>query len=106
MYYIYIIKCNDNSLYTGITTDIKRRYQEHIDGKGAKYTRMHKPLSVEALWTCEDKSQASKLEYWIKTLSKEEKEKIIINDEYLQVYLGKHLELDKYIRIIQENIFC
>lgn len=81
MYYIYILRCENNYLYTGITTDVERRFNEHKDGKikGAKYTKSHKPLGVEAVWEAENKSDASKLEYRIKQLSKQEKEDLIAN---------------------------
>lgn len=65
-YYVYMIRCVDNSLYTGITTDVQRRYQEHLTGVGAKYTRSHCPKSLEAYWSCNNKSTASKMEYHLK----------------------------------------
>ena len=79
MYYIYIIKTLNDTLYTGITTNIVRRFQEH-SGKlprGAKYTRSNPPKSIEALWQCESRSDASKLEAKIKSLSKASKLKLI-----------------------------
>jgi putative endonuclease len=50
MWYIYILECSDNTLYTGITTDINRRLLEHNSGKGAKYTRNRKPVTLRALF--------------------------------------------------------
>ena len=52
MYYIYMLRCEDNSIYTGITNDIKRRWEEHHskDEKGAKYTKGHNVQKIEALW--------------------------------------------------------
>ena len=82
MYYIYILRCHDQSLYIGITTDLKRRFHEHINKKGAKYTRVHTPLFIEASWSCADRSLASKLEYRLKKLSKKEKENLIHDFEY------------------------
>ncbi len=78
-YYIYILRCEDNSLYTGITTDVKRRFTEHTSDKlkGAKYTKAHKPIKIEAVWEAEGKSDALKLEHRIKKLNKSEKERII-----------------------------
>ncbi len=83
MYYVYILRCENKYLYTGITTDVERRFKEHCEGgeKGAKYTRAHKPLGVEAVWAAETKSDASRLEYRIKKLKKEEKENIISKSE-------------------------
>lgn len=81
MYYVYILRCEGNNLYTGITTDVKRRFEEHGEGKqkGAKFTKTHKPIKIEAVWETESKSDASKLEYRIKQLKKAEKEDLITN---------------------------
>ncbi len=85
LYYVYILRCSDNSLYTGITTDVERRFKEHSDKnkKGAKYTHSHNVKSVEAVWTMPDRSSASKLEYYIKSLSKTEKEGLIKSPDKL-----------------------
>lgn len=79
MYYIYILRCIDNSLYTGSTSDIKKRLKEHFskNSVAAKYTKSHTPKEVVALWECEDKSGAMKVEYQIKTLTKSQKEELI-----------------------------
>lgn len=81
MYYIYILRCIDNSLYTGITTDIERRLKEHLKElkNGAKYTANHKPVKVEQLWSCENRSLASKFEYRFKKLTKAQKETFILH---------------------------
>ncbi|MBT6034667.1 MAG: GIY-YIG nuclease family protein [Candidatus Jacksonbacteria bacterium] len=74
---LYILRCKDGSLYTGITTDLKRRIQQHNDGTGAKYTRAHSP--VKLLWSNDGftESEAKKEEARIKKLSRSEKETII-----------------------------
>ena len=77
MYYVYIMRCSDNSLYTGITTDVERRFAEHKSGKGAKYTATHTVVSIEAVWEAPDRSAASKLESQIKKLPKSKKEELI-----------------------------
>lgn len=79
MFYVYILRCEDNSLYTGITTDVARRFSEHLEGgtKGAKYTRSHKPAKIEAVWETDSKINASKLEFRIKKLEKQQKELLI-----------------------------
>ena len=79
MYYIYIISCENGTLYTGITTDVARRFREHKSKsiKGAKYTRAQNVNKIEALWECENRSQASKLEWTIKKLSRKEKLSVI-----------------------------
>ena len=76
MYYVYMLRCSDNSLYTGSTSDIKKRLKEHFskNSLAAKYTKSHSPIEVVALWECESKSDAMKVEYRIKTLTKPQKE--------------------------------
>lgn len=89
MYYVYILRCEDNTLYTGITTDVARRFAEHREDKvkGAKYTKAHKPKKIAAAWEAGTKSDASKLEYRIKKLEKAEKEKLISEfSENLELY--------------------
>lgn len=76
MWYIYILECFDGTLYTGITTDIDRRLLEHNSGIGSKYTRTRIPVKLVALFEAKDRSEASKKEYKIKKLSKEEKLKL------------------------------
>lgn len=73
MCYIYILKCSDNSLYTGWTTDIKKRVKIHNNGKGAKYTRCRLPVELMYFEECIDKSSALKREYEIKQLTREKK---------------------------------
>ncbi len=67
MYFVYIVKCSDNTLYTGITTELERRIEEHNDSdKGAKYTRLRRPVSLVYSEEYPDRSSASKREYEIK----------------------------------------
>ena len=74
---LYILRCGDGTLYTGITTDVERRLEEHRSGKGAKYTRGRAPLELVYMETGMDKSTALKRELEIKALSRQEKEKLI-----------------------------
>jgi len=99
MYYVYILRCKDNSLYTGITTDISRRMEEHFskNDKCAKYTFRHGALKLEKLWQTENRSLASKLEFNIKRLSKIQKEKLIVDDNLFEELLSSHIECNKYI---------
>ena len=79
MYFVYILKCNDDSLYTGITTDLDRRVQEHnkeLPG-GAKYTAARGPVSCVYSARFPDRSSASKEESRIKSLSRQEKESLL-----------------------------
>lgn len=75
VYYVYIVRCEDDSLYTGIATDVARRLREHLSQRvpGAKYTRTRKIVALEMVWQTHGRSAASKLEYRIKCLSHEHK---------------------------------
>ncbi|HEY7885317.1 MAG TPA: GIY-YIG nuclease family protein [Cellvibrionaceae bacterium] len=78
MWYTYIIKSDTNQLYTGITTDIERRWQEHSEGpKGARFFRTCKPLQLCRLEAFADRSGASRREAAIKKLTRREKEQLI-----------------------------
>ena len=74
---LYILRCADGTLYTGITTDVERRFAEHSSGKGAKYTRGRAPLELVHSEDCGDKSTALKRELEVKALPREEKLKLI-----------------------------
>ena len=88
MYFVYIIRCDDNSLYTGITNDLERRINEHFtkSPRAAAYTKSRNVVSLEAVWQAENRSDASKLEYRIKKLSKSKKEELINNPWSLETY--------------------
>lgn len=80
MYYLYIIKCADKTLYTGITTDLKRRTIEHNSNKlGAKYTSSRRPVKVVFIKKFKNRSGASKEEARIKKLTKPQKLELIKN---------------------------
>lgn len=72
-YFVYIIQTIDNTLYCGIAKNVAKRFNEHINGKGAKYTKSHKPEKIVFIKDFEDKSSALKEEYRIKNLTKKEK---------------------------------
>ena len=74
---LYILRCGDGSLYTGITTDVQKRLETHRSGKGAKYTRGRSPLELVYEEECGDHSVALKRELEIKALSREEKLNLI-----------------------------
>lgn len=76
-WYVYILRCGDGSLYTGITTDVAQRLEAHRSGKGAKYTRGRGPLELVYTEECADHSQALKREYALKQLTREEKQQLI-----------------------------
>lgn len=74
MYYLYILKCSDNTLYTGITVDVERRLNEHNHSKlGAKYTKARRPVELMYSKKFRNRSTASKAENKLKKMSREEK---------------------------------
>lgn len=77
MNYTYILKCGDSSFYTGWTTNLKKRLQDHNLGKGAKYTRAHLPVMLVYYETFGTKEEAMKREAAIKKLSRQEKVRLI-----------------------------
>lgn len=74
---LYILRCGDGSLYTGITTDVQKRLAAHRSGKGAKYTRGRGPLELVYSEECGSHSDALRRELEIKRLTREEKETLI-----------------------------
>ena len=80
-WYLYMLRCGDGTLYTGITTDVEKRLEVHRSGKGAKYTRGRRPLELVYREECGDHSTALRRELAIKALSREEKQKLIKNPE-------------------------
>lgn len=104
MAYVYMVRCEDNSLYTGIARDVKRRIREHYYKKksGAKYTKSRAVCSLEMVWETDSWSHAAKLETRIKRLSKPEKEDLIRHPEQVKerfqeslsdIYYEPHPEL-------------
>ncbi len=76
-YFVYILKCSDNSFYTGITNDMEKRLINHNKGIASKYTRSRLPVSLIYKHPCKDKSAALKYEIAIKKLPRTKKEKLI-----------------------------
>lgn len=102
MYYIYMLRCKDNTIYTGITVDIKRRMKEHFskNEKCAKYTYTHNAKKLEAVWQTENKSLASKLEYAIKKLTKAKKEELIKNKKIEDIFSdNEKIDITKYLLV-------
>lgn len=72
-HYTYILECKDQTLYTGYTTDLERRLKVHNDGKGAKYTKIRRPVKLVYHEEFDNKSEALKREYALKQLSRKQK---------------------------------
>lgn len=70
---VYVIECESGAWYTGITNDLAKRFQAHVDGKGAKFMRMDKPKRIVAAKPCESKSEALKAEAALKALERSAK---------------------------------
>lgn len=84
-YCVYILQCDNGNYYTGYTTDLTRRYQEHLNGSTkCKYTRSFKPIRVAQSWsTFENKSEALRIERFIKKMSKLKKNELLLHPEQL-----------------------
>lgn len=81
---MYIILCSDNSLYTGISNDVERRFQEHASQRGARYFRGREPQQLVYLESGHDRSSASRREAAIKKLRRQDKE-CLIQSEYNEI---------------------
>lgn len=104
VWYLYLIECQDGSIYTGITTDINRRYEEHQSGKGAHYTRTHPPKKVLATFLYPDRASATRAEYHIKKLSSTKKRQLTANNPLSML---KRLHADKSTAQCRDwDIFC
>jgi putative endonuclease len=80
-HYVYVLRCADDTLYTGYTTDVERRVREHDAGEGAKYTRGRTPVELVHVESFGTKSAAMSREYEIKQLSRTEKARLVDTGE-------------------------
>ena len=106
MYYTYMIRCIDNSIYTGITNNLKRRMSEHFDKteKCAKYTLRHTPKKIEAVWESENRTLSSKLEYRIKSLKKCDKEVLIKDNTKIDYILYRRIARQEIEDLINKKL--
>lgn len=93
-YYVYVLRCEDMSLYTGITTDIEKRLKKHIMKRGAKYTKIKGVKKLEIYFSCDGRSEASRVEYLFKKLPKKKKEEFLLNFKALEDYLKEELNIE------------
>lgn len=102
MAYIYIVRCSDDSLYTGITNDIEKRMKNHVGGSGAshaKYMRSHTPVEIMALWQTQEYKVAARLEYAIKKkLTRQGKLELILSPEKVHEFFP-HLEGYEFVPV-------
>jgi putative endonuclease len=80
VHYVYVVECSDGSLYTGYTTDVGRRIDEHNAGDGAKYTAGRRPVALRYVEYHDSRSAAQRREYRIKDRSREGKERLLPDD--------------------------
>ena len=81
MFYVYILRCKDDTLYTGYTVNLENRLNVHNKGLGAKYTRGRRPVKLVYSEKYNSKSEALKREYYIKKLTRRKKLKLIKSDK-------------------------
>ena len=101
MYYIYILRCRDGSFYTGSTNDVEKRFKDHLEGHGARYTKSHKPEKIIYREKFTTKSEALKREAEIKKMPRKKKE-FLINSWYNRV-INNSLPLNKLVEILLEK---
>lgn len=85
--YTYILRCHDNSLYTGWTNDMDKRLKAHNEGKGAKYTKARRPVTLVYYETFQTKEEAMRREWEIKQLNRQGKLKLIKDQSHGDFYL-------------------
>lgn len=93
-WFLYLIECADDSVYTGITTDVAARFDEHASGKGARYTRSRKPRAVLASFPLPNRSIASRAEYWVKRLTATQKRELAAGIRTLESVLPAGMSID------------
>lgn len=84
-YWVYVLNCSNGSYYTGYTTDVARRFDEHLQGTDkCKYTRSFKPLGIAQYWRVGNKGLAMRIEHYIKVMTKKEKQQLLLEPKQLE----------------------
>jgi putative endonuclease len=104
-WFVYLLECRNGKIYTGIATDVDARFNTHLAGKGAKFTKMNPPSHLIASKQCENRSEASKLEYQIKQLTPAKKRALSVVDTTNDL-MTMRLKLKSAIYIRPENFSC
>ena len=91
-WYVYVLRCGDDSLYTGVAKDVAARFDQHVRGKGARYTRGRGPLALLAKARCRERGEALRVELALKALTRADK-----------LALLQARGLGKFVRKIREN---
>jgi putative endonuclease len=102
-YWVYILRVRNGNYYTGFTSDLSRRYREHLTGRGrCKYTKMFRPVGIEQCWKIFDtRSTAMKIEKYIKRRKRDKKTELIVNPQLLKNMLIRDLNLE--VRVEQQD---
>lgn len=87
-WYLYMVRCRDGSLYTGVATDVDRRLSQHRDGTGSRYLRGRGPLQLVFQRKVGDRSRALRLETRVKGLSHAGKERLLMDQDYMERLQG------------------
>ena len=82
MWWVYVLRCSDGSLYCGISNDVERRLRAHNAGKGSRYVRSRRPATLVFSWQVDSKSQALKDEHAFKKLTKAKKEAVLADKKW------------------------
>lgn len=100
MHYIYMLRCRDGSVYTGIASELENRMKTHFEGGAgcSKYVASRGAQRLECCWICGSASDAARLEYRLKRLSKKSKEMLIAGTSELEDFLNEKLDCELYRR--------
>lgn len=107
-WYVYLLECQNGSLYTGATCDVRARFLSHLSGKGARYTRMHPPRCLRLVFKCASKQEALQLECAIKCYSAAQKRALCAKYsvaepiDWYATYPLAHRKLPKGIAVIEK----
>jgi putative endonuclease len=93
-WFLYLIECEDGSVYTGIAVDVDARFDAHCNGKGARYTRSRKPVRLLASFELADRSSASRAEYHVKQLTAAKKRELASGARTLESVLPVVVEVE------------
>ena len=106
-FYIYILECENGKYYTGYSIDMEKRYSLHVKGKGAKFTKINKPLRIAQFWKIRCTiGEAMKVEAFIKNKSKKYKAELIKKPSVLKNEVFQKIDLDlKFIRVNKALFF-
>lgn len=106
MYFVYMLRCADGSLYTGMAADLRRRMHEHTSRTAAcaRYTKSHIAISLEAAWQTQTRSDALRLEALIKHLSRAQKLALICAPDSVAAVFGEKLKGAQYVPLPPEEL--